>query len=286
LTNAGGAPLGIGGISTNDDFAETNTCGNSLVPSASCAIKVAFTPGSTGTHVGLLTITDTAPGSPHSVPLTGKAAAGSAAGPAVALSSTGLSFGAQHVNVSSSPQTVSVTNNSPAVVAISTISVEGDFSEADTCGDSIAAGATCTVTVVFTPSAVGTRGGKITINDDAPNSPQAIALSGTGVLGQIALSPASLTFSSQSVDTTSDAHRVTITNNGGAPVTIVSVSATGDFAQTNTCTDPLAASGGSCTVSVTFAPTSAGTRTGTLSVVDDAPGSPHSIVLDGTGASR
>jgi hypothetical protein len=77
---------------------------------------------------------------------------------------------------------------------------------------------------------------------------------------------------------------VTITNSGNAALTVSSVAVTGDFAQTNTCNASVAA-GGTCTIMVTFTPTAAGTRTGTLSITDNATGSPQSVTLTGTGSS-
>ncbi|MBI3490751.1 MAG: choice-of-anchor D domain-containing protein [Acidobacteria bacterium] len=123
------------------------------------------------------------------------------------------------------------------------------------------------------------------------------ALTAAGVLGQavfsgvpasaamaagIALFPSSLTFDSQVVGTTSPAQLVYLTNVGADALTIATVTANGDFSQTNTCgssVDP----GASCTIAVSFAPTSAGARTGTLTLVDGAAGSPHTITLSGTG---
>jgi hypothetical protein len=115
-----------------------------------------------------------------------------------------------------------------------------------------------------------------------------------GILGQaifsapadaasgIALFPSSLTFDSQVVGTTAPAQIVSLTNPGADALTISTISATGDFGQTNTCgasLDPEA----SCTIAVTFAPVSAGARTGNLTIINNAAGSPHTIALAGTG---
>lgn len=101
----------------------------------------------------------------------------------------------------------------------------------------------------------------------------------------VSLAPASLTFSSQSVDSTSAAQSITLQNTGNASLTISSIAASGDFARTTTCGASLAASA-SCTISVTFTPTSTGTRTGAITVTDNAAGSPHSVTLSGTGAPK
>jgi len=96
------------------------------------------------------------------------------------------------------------------------------------------------------------------------------------------LSPSSLTFSPQGVGTTSAAKSVTLSNTGNASLAIASISASGDFGQTNDCGATLAA-GANCTINVTFTPTAAGERSGTLSVADNALGSPHTVSLTGTG---
>jgi hypothetical protein len=99
------------------------------------------------------------------------------------------------------------------------------------------------------------------------------------------VSPATLTFDNQTLQTASTAQPVTLTNAGTAALTISGVSASGDFAQTNTCGSSVAA-GASCTIAVTFTPTAAGQRTGTLSIADSAPNSPQTVGLTGTGVSR
>ena len=91
-----------------------------------------------------------------------------------------------------------------------------------------------------------------------------------------------LTFSPQAVSTTSATQTLTITNGGSADLSITSVAATGDFGQTNTCGSSLAV-GSNCTVTVTFSPTSSGSRPGSISITDNAGGSPQSVALAGTG---
>jgi hypothetical protein len=98
------------------------------------------------------------------------------------------------------------------------------------------------------------------------------------------LSPASLNFSAQTVGTTATAQVVTLKNTGTGALTITSISATGDFAQTNTCGNSLSG-GASCMVAVTFSPTDGGSRTGTLILVDTAADSPQTVTLTGTGAT-
>src|SRR5439155_691105 len=142
-----------------------------------------------------------------------------------------------------------------------------------------------TISVTFRPTAGGSRTGTLTVTDSANNSPQTASLSGTGTTAPaVSLSPTSLSFGNQLLNTTSAAQVVTLTNTGSATLTITSITASGDFSQTNTCGSPVII-GGTCTITVTFTPTVAGSRTGTLSVTDNASGSPHTAALSGTGTT-
>ena len=102
--------------------------------------------------------------------------------PVVSLSSSSLTFPAQIVGISSSAQTVKLTNTGYASLAISSISAGGDFSQTNTCGTTVSAGANCTISVTFKPTATGTWTGTVSIWDNAAGSPQSVALSGTGVV--------------------------------------------------------------------------------------------------------
>jgi len=100
------------------------------------------------------------------------------------------------------------------------------------------------------------------------------------------LTPGSLSFGNQSVSIASLAQPVTLSNSGSAPMAVSSVAVTGsnsgDFAETDNCSAPLAV-GGSCTINVTFTPSASGARAATLSVADNATGSPQGVSLNGTG---
>ncbi len=96
------------------------------------------------------------------------------------------------------------------------------------------------------------------------------------------LSPVSLTFLPQGVSTASSPQTAVLTNSGSSALSISGITTTGDFTQTNTCGSSLAA-GGSCNINVTFTPTAAGPRTGTLTVSHNAANSPGTVALSGTG---
>ena len=237
-----------------------------------------FTPTQTGTRTGTLTITDNAAGSPQMVSLTGTGTA-----PAVTLSASSLSVGNQAVGTTSAMHTMTLTNSGNAALTVTSVTASGDFAETNTCGGSLAAGASCTISVTFTPTAPGTKAGTITITDNAPGSLHVVTLTGTGIGPAVSFSASTLSVGGQVVGTTSAAHKLTLTNTGNAALSITSVAVSpASLSQINTCGSSLAA-GASCTVSVTFTPTTAGEITGVLGITDNAAGSPQQVVLSGVG---
>ena len=220
--------------------------------------------------------------------------------PTLAISPASLDFGVQPVGVTSVAQTVTLTNNTsdPIPFPGGSVSFSGtnaaDFSSpSNSCGTSIAAGASCGVSVTFTPSVLGGESGTlvitVVITNGGISSSQSfdVSLTGTGSAAApgVGFAPTTLAFGGQLLTTTSAAKMVTLTNTGTAALTINSIATSGDFAQTNTCgTLPgTLAANDNCTISVTFAPTAVGARTGTLTVTDNAGGSPHTVPLTGTG---
>jgi F5/8 type C domain/Pectate lyase superfamily protein/Abnormal spindle-like microcephaly-assoc'd, ASPM-SPD-2-Hydin len=206
----------------------------------------------------------------------------------VTVAPSALNFGSVVVGSTSSAQTATVSNPTSAAVSVSSIAASGDFAQTNTCGSSIAAGASCTVSVTFTPTATGSRTGSLTVN--AGGVTNTVSLSGTGTSSggggsaTLAASPTSLSFGNEAVGSTSSAQTVTVTNTGGAAASVSSVSASGPFAETNTCGSSIAA-GASCTVSVTFKPTAAGAASGNLTVASNATDATLTVPLTGTGTS-
>ncbi|MBZ5562828.1 MAG: choice-of-anchor D domain-containing protein [Acidobacteriia bacterium] len=206
-----------------------------------------------------------------------------------------LPFGDQLVGTTSAAKTLTLANRLVTPLTISSIALTqanaSEFTESSDCPLSpatLASGSSCTMTVAFAPQTTGAKSAAITITDDGPGSPQSVPLTGTGVNPAVALSPTSITFSSQNVGTTSAPQTVTLKNNGTGALTFtgsgISISGTNaaDFSQTNNCGTGVA-QGASCTISVTFAPTAGGTRTASLTIIDDAASSPQSVSLTGTG---
>lgn len=203
---------------------------------------------------------------------------------AVSMSPLSLQFASQNVSSTSPAQSVILRNMGSAVLAISSISGNGDFSETDNCGTSVPAAGTCTLNITFDPTAPGARAGSIVIQDNAAGSPHMINLAGTGIGAAVSLAPATVTFPSQLIGSSSAAQVVTLSNTGNAPLSITSVQAEGDFGQTNNCPASLNAAS-ACTINVTFTPTAAGTRTGTVTITDSASGIPQSVALSGIGVT-
>jgi len=142
--------------------------------------------------------------------------------------------------------------------------------------------------VTFTPAASGSRTASVSITDNASGSPQTVSLSGTGTgtAALVSLSPTSLAFGNQSVGATSAAQTLTLRNAGNAALSITSLALTGsnasDFDQSNTCGSSLAA-GANCTIAVMFTPSVTGSEAASLSIADNASGSPQTVSLSGAG---
>jgi len=181
LTNQGSAPLMLSSISvsgTNStDFFETNNCPSILNSSANCTLTLRFRPTNKGFLSASLSISDNAPGSPQTVTLTGT-------GTFIQLTPSSLGFGNQPVGTTSLPKKMRMTNIGKSTVSVDSILIAGtnagDFTQINTCGKTILAGASCTISVTFTPSAKGARSASISATDNGGGSPQRAALSGTG----------------------------------------------------------------------------------------------------------
>lgn len=211
--------------------------------------------------------------------------------PAALVSPTSLNFGSVLVGQSSS-MIATLTYNARIALSIIRVTLTGaqpaDFSETNTCGTTLAAGMSCTITVTFTPLVTGARAASIQIADSAFNTPQVISLSGTGSTKSVLINPGSLAFGSHFVGSTSAAQTVSLSNIGTSPLTINSISVTGpqadDFVQTNNCGSSLA-SGAGCTMTITFTPAASGARIATLDISDSASSTSQTVVLSGTGTA-
>ncbi len=227
--------------------------------------------------------------------------------PLAAVSPTSLLFANVAVNSSSASTTpptnltVTLQNTGQATLHLVSpgITITGDFYVAqNNCGNppnaTLGVGASCTIVVAFTPTAVGTRSGTLSITDDSTNTPQTVELQGTGVPVANSISPTSeaLTFPSTDLGSSSAAQTVTITNTDPSQTLIFSsilacsssvcTGATDFSVSSNSCTANLTP-GQYCAVGVTFTPTVAGARTGILIINGNGASFPATITLTGTG---
>lgn len=263
-------------LSTN--FSQTNNCGGSLAPAATCTVTVSFAPSALGAVSGTLSIPFTGIGSPQVLSLSGTGTT------ALSILPQELSFGDQRVGAASSPQSVSMGNGGSAPLTVSSIAISGDFQILDnSCPSSIAANIYCTLEVEFKPTATGSRSGALTVIASDFEGTHVIPLSGTGVdLPVVGFSPTSVSFAGQLVSSASGVQVVTVSNSGNASLQISSVNISGPFTQTNTCSAAVAVNS-SCSISVSFTPTVSGQQAGTLTLTDNAADSPESMPLSGTG---
>jgi len=284
LLNPNNGGQGVPEVSVSGDFQQQSVCDSEslLFTDTPCPISISFAPIAGGTRTGTLAVTYINP-----TPLTLTASlTGTGVAPEASVSPTSLTFGNQGLESASSPMAVTLSNTGSPPLSIYGLAMSGAFSETNTCGSSLAANSSCTINVVFTPTAPGPQTGTLTITDNSNYVPggitQTLNLSGTGAGPVVSLSPASLTFAAQTVSTQSAPQTITLTNTGNGALSPLKIGRTGDFAQTNTCGNSVAV-GASCTISVTFSPVGAGSQSGTITLTDNAADSPQTIQLSGTG---
>jgi subtilase family serine protease len=217
--------------------------------------------------------------------------------PEVSLSPTALAFAATLKGTKSAVQTITLKNSGRAALSLTGtghgISITGadasSFSQTNTCGASVAIGATCAIDVIFKPATTGTLTASLSIADNAFGSPQTVALSGTSTIAGAKLSAISLTFPGTAVGG-SAASQINLLNTGSAALSLkgtgLGITIGGanpkSFVESNNCGASVAA-GRSCTITVTFVPKQAGPLSAALSISDNAPGSPQKVTLKGTG---
>lgn len=277
VTNAGSLNLNVSSVTISGDFTETDTCaGQSIAPQATCEIQVSFNPSQTGACTGTLTLFANLTGGQITASLSGTGLGAAA----IQLTPPSLDFGALAIGTTSAPQSVTIANTGGQSSSLTSETVTGDFHiSTNTCTGSLPAAGSCTVSVVFTPSASGSRIGALTVADAL--GVQTAPLSGTGQTAATdGLAPSSLTFAAQQIGTTSPTQQITLTNTGDQPLTQIIVTATADFTVANNCGASLQGHG-SCAIVVAYAPTRTGTETGMLSVADEFRN--QTVSLSGTG---
>ncbi len=285
---------GMSGANAGDFQVTGGTCTSTLNAKTSCTLIVTYAPTVTGTESATLTVTDSPdPLGPYTVSFTAAETIPDS------ISTKKLNFG-NVVQTASKTLTITVTNlATEAPITLATPAFggtnPGDFSisrsSATTCTGSLAAGSSCTYGVTFTPSSEAAESGTLSIGvaQDPNGGPPAVNLSGTGLI-PIKVSPTSLSYGTVKQGK-KPAKTVTVTNNGGAAVSLTEGITTNtgnpDFSVTGgSCGESLAGGGTSCTYTVTYAPSTTGSESATLGVSagGDA-ASPHNVNLSGTGGS-
>jgi len=286
-------------VLTGADFSMTNSCVTSVGALSSCNIKITFKPTGTGPLTGSIVITDSAPGSPRTINLSGTGV--SAAAPQATVTPTSLTFTSQALGTTSAAQNINLTNSGEANLTVTGITLGGadmaDYIQTNTCQPfplTLVPGFSCTISVSFKPLATGTLTANVSIADNAAGTPQTVTLTGTGTAGTtplVTFTPSSLNFANVPINTSSTSQASTLTNTGAAALTITNIAAsgtvTGDFAQTNNC--PLSpntiAVNGTCTITVTFTPTATINQTGAVTVTDNTPNGSDILALSGNGVA-
>ena len=215
------------------------------------------------------------------------------------FSATSLTFSGSLVGQASPSQTVSLRNSGSAALTVTAVTLSGAdasfFTLTNGCTAAVPAGSSCGIGVVFTGTDSAPRTATVTVTSNASTPSQTIALSGTSAVAPAAvLSTTSLVFKDALVNRTTAAQTVTLTNSGSAPLSINSIllsantgsagsSAPTSFASTNNCASTLPV-GGFCTITVTFMPTDATSRSAVITLVSNAIPSTQTIALSGTVA--
>ena len=283
LSNTGTGALTISAASASG--AGFATSGLSLPatvsPGQNATLTVTFTPAAAGSATGTVSVTSNAPGSPVAIPLSGTGAQGQ-----LSASPASVAFGSVLVG-GSDPQVITLSNTGSVALTISKASVSGTgFSLSGLSAPlTLNAGASSTFTVSFAPTATGSASGSVSLTSNASNSTLVVSLTGTGIQPQLTATPSSVTFGN--VNTGSNASEtISLTNSGTASLTITQATISSGAFTMSGLTVPLTISASSSSsLTVTFAPTATGAASSSITLTSNAPGSPMTISLTGTGVS-
>jgi hypothetical protein len=285
LANTGTATVHIQKLITSTGFVASGNCATLLV-GATCSIAVNYQPQSTGAFTGTLEIQSDAVAALEFVTLVGTGSAAS-----VSLAPQSIDFGVVLVGASSS-QFATLTNTGAVPVTMNNVVITGgNFSLATSsslstpcpaAGGALAAGASCTVAVVFTPSSAGTVRGTLSVATSATPLPLLVALSGVGAQPLLSVTPASLSFGDVPLGS-SKTLSLTLRNIGATPVGGLGFTASKDFSVISTCGIATLNGGSSCSVSITFTPSATGNVNGTLAIRSTDPTSPSIVPLTASG---
>jgi Abnormal spindle-like microcephaly-assoc'd, ASPM-SPD-2-Hydin len=281
ITNTGTATVNLGQSSvTGTGFTiASGSLAGSVGVGQSVTVQIQFAPLTAAAASGSFTMVSDASNSPFSVALSGTGTQ-----PGLASSPAAVSFGNVGVK-SSGSATVTLSNTGSANVTIAQASVSGTgFTIGGlTAGQVIQPGQSMNFTAQFSPTSAGNASGSISVSSNAPNSPMTIAVTGTGAQPGLGSSPATISFGNVPVGTNGTAS-VSLSNTGTANVTISQARATGTgFSITGLAAGLTIQPGQNASFTAQFSPTSTGNASGSISVSSNAPNSPMTISVTGTG---
>jgi hypothetical protein len=298
LSNTGNATLNVGTLSVSGaaagDYAISGgTCANgtSLAAGASCTVQVGFTPSAAGARSASLVIAHNAAGGSSTVALAGTGNAVPQA--TIALSANAIDFGPLVAGIASPGRTITVSNSGQAALTFSSIAIGGAnagvFALGGTCATAtpVPAGGSCTVTVTANSSGSGAFSGNLALASNASNGAVSVGLSGTvsAPAPAISASPSAVAFGTQTTGAAAATQTVTLANTGNVALTLSGIAVSGASTVTiaeKTCGTTLAV-GTNCTVTLSFAPTTAGAAAATLAVTSNA--APLQVGVSGTGTT-
>ena len=291
IRNISSTPATISSITASPSaiFSASDSCAGTIPAGGLCALTLNFDPNVSGTRTGMVTVNSNASNSPTVISVTGNGTDTEI----TQASATSLSFGTQNVGTTSPPQLVTLTNVGDVTASLTIYYpyLGTDFYAEDNCSSPLPPGASCVAQVTFTPTQAGLRTGTLLVQGSGQGN-ISIPLSGTGlpsgVDGTVSFSAPALNFGSETVGQTTTYQSTYLENNGSVPITLTAITVSGDFLlyQSNCGTLPAQINPQtSCAVYTEFAPSAAGSRTGSLTFTDTATGSPQSVALSGTGVA-
>ncbi len=285
VTNTGNASTTISALTASGTgFSVTGLATPvTIAANQSASFTAQFAPTTSGAASGTITVSSTASNSTLSIPLSGSGTQGS-----LTANPSTVGFGNVIVGANGT-SSITLTNSGSASISISQANVSGaGFSISGMATPmTIAAGQGASFTAKFAPTSAGAASGSISVTSNSPNSPLVISLTGAGVASQaqITINPTSISFGSQTVGS-SMSQTVSLSNPGNAALTISQLAVSGPGYKVNGPTMPMTINAGSsASFSAIFAPTSAGSASGSISVVSNAVGSPATIAMSGTGTA-
>lgn len=283
FTNSGSSAITLGtarisGPNAADYSVSSDQCsGVTLSPTKTCSVSVILTPSQQTRETAILSLNYALGQMVVGLDGTGLNV------PIIDVTPNSLSFPPTPQQTASAPLTLTVNNSGTLAGSFFIALVPQAFTSTTNCPSMIPPQTTCQVFVTFRPTAATTYNWFVELLIEGAGA--AIHVTGTGVTSPfVTLCPASLAFGNQPTGTTSVSQSLILTNSGSAPLVITGIAASGDFAETDNC------GGGfgprqSCSIQVTFTPSALGTRISQIVINDNAPGSPHKLMLTGSGSS-